>query len=285
MAKAVVMWSLSHRFDPADTSNILLFISFRFIGAESYLGMLDATATVDASDTYVSVVTKIQNAVIARALDYGVVIDVFDMIPVISGTPDHLSTAGNTSGVSLSDNGADQFFRGNLGSLQISGSSAYPYLYFLTSGVLQTGFAGGGATQQFESSVFGTNDVFMRGYASSAAAYAVFEGYGSAGVIVCTNTAVPISIRPNRTEVAKFDANGLNMTAGAQVKNVVAQSGGKSVTNNVTVGGTADQGDDFMSLTLYATDAAAIRNNIYQLWQKVDRMADGLRTLGLLANS
>ncbi len=62
---------------------------------------------------------------------------------------------------------------------------------------------------------------------------------------------------------------------------VVQQTDGATLTNNVTSGGTTNQIDDFTSLTIYATDAAAIRNNIYQLARKVKILTDALRTLGL----
>ncbi len=62
---------------------------------------------------------------------------------------------------------------------------------------------------------------------------------------------------------------------------VVQPTDGATLTNNVTSGGTTNQIDDFTSLTLYSTDAAAIRNNIYQLARKVKIITDNLRSLGL----
>ena len=59
------------------------------------------------------------------------------------------------------------------------------------------------------------------------------------------------------------------------------QVSGANVTNNVTVGGTNDHIDDFTDLTVYATDAPTIRNDIYQLARKVKQLNDGLRLLGL----
>ena len=66
---------------------------------------------------------------------------------------------------------------------------------------------------------------------------------------------------------------------------VVQQVGGVTLTNNVTSGGTTNQLDDFTSLTIYATDAAAIRNNIYQLGRKLKLVTDALRTMGALQNA
>ena len=62
----------------------------------------------------------------------------------------------------------------------------------------------------------------------------------------------------------------------------VKQTSGENLTNNVTSGGTTGQIDDFTSLTVYATDAAAIRNDIYQLARKLKQVNDGLRLYGLL---
>lgn len=61
---------------------------------------------------------------------------------------------------------------------------------------------------------------------------------------------------------------------------VVQQTRGGTLTNNVTSGGTTDQIDDFTSLTVYATDAAAIRNDIYQLARAVRQHDVALRALG-----
>jgi len=60
---------------------------------------------------------------------------------------------------------------------------------------------------------------------------------------------------------------------------VVRQTSGADLTNNVTVGGTTDQIDDFAG-ALYATDAATIRNDIYQLARKLKQINDGLRLFG-----
>lgn len=56
---------------------------------------------------------------------------------------------------------------------------------------------------------------------------------------------------------------------------------GGSITNSITAGGTADTFVNYTDLTVYATDAAAIRNNMYQLAAKVKKMDDALRALGI----
>lgn len=62
----------------------------------------------------------------------------------------------------------------------------------------------------------------------------------------------------------------------------VRQASGANVTNNVTSGGTDDTIANFTDLTVYANDAAAIRNDIYQLARKQKQMNDALRLYGLL---
>lgn len=63
---------------------------------------------------------------------------------------------------------------------------------------------------------------------------------------------------------------------------VVRQASGADLTNNVTSGGTNDTIANYTSLSTYSTDAAAIRNNIYQLARKLKQVNDALRLYGLL---
>ena len=60
------------------------------------------------------------------------------------------------------------------------------------------------------------------------------------------------------------------------------QVSGADLTNNVTAGGTNDTIDNWTNLTTYATDAAAIRNAVYQLARKLAQVNNGLRVYGLL---
>lgn len=64
---------------------------------------------------------------------------------------------------------------------------------------------------------------------------------------------------------------------------VVRQTSAANLTNSVTSGGTDDTIADFTNLTVYATDAAAIRNDIYQLARKLKQVNDALRLYGLLS--
>ena len=54
------------------------------------------------------------------------------------------------------------------------------------------------------------------------------------------------------------------------------------LTNNVTAGGVNDTIANYTDLTVYANDAAAIRNDIYQLARKLAQVNNALRAYGLL---
>lgn len=81
--------------------------------------------------------------------------------------------------------------------------------------------------------------------------------------------------------VTRIEANetGLGFFATAPVAQQVS---GANLTNNVTAGGTDNTIANYTDLTTYATDAAAIRNNIYQLARKLKQVNDALRAYGLL---
>jgi hypothetical protein len=63
---------------------------------------------------------------------------------------------------------------------------------------------------------------------------------------------------------------------------VARQTSGANLTNNVTAGGTNDTITDWTNLTTYSTDAAAIRNAVYQLARKLKQVNDALRLFGWL---
>ncbi len=62
---------------------------------------------------------------------------------------------------------------------------------------------------------------------------------------------------------------------------VVKQTSGANLTNSVTSGGSTDVIANYTDLSIYANDAAAIRNDIYQLAKKLKQINDGLRSYGL----
>jgi hypothetical protein len=63
---------------------------------------------------------------------------------------------------------------------------------------------------------------------------------------------------------------------------VVQQVDGAALTNNVTSGGTTDTIANYTDLSVYANDAAAIRNDLYLLSRKLKIVDDALRAYGLL---
>ena len=63
---------------------------------------------------------------------------------------------------------------------------------------------------------------------------------------------------------------------------VAQQTGGENLTNSVTAGGTTGTIADITDQVVYANDAAAIRNDIYQLARALKQDHDALRLYGLL---
>jgi hypothetical protein len=86
---------------------------------------------------------------------------------------------------------------------------------------------------------------------------------------------------------SKFKVGGTTTGAGVQgigffnTGPAAQQTSGANLTNSVTSGGTDDTIANFTDLTTYATDAATIRNDIYQLARKLKQINDGLRAFGL----
>ena len=98
-------------------------------------------------------------------------------------------------------------------------------------------------------------------------------------LVLGTDAAMPASTSVYVNAPMRMDGN-----VGWFTKTPIAQqTSGADLTNNVTSGGTSDQIDDFTSLAVYATDAATIRNDIYQLARKLKQVNDALRAYGLLS--
>lgn len=84
-------------------------------------------------------------------------------------------------------------------------------------------------------------------------------------------------------EAVRIEASGTAAMIGfLGAAAVVRQVDGAALTNNVTAGGTTDTIANFTDLITYANDAAAIRNDIYQLARKTKIIGDALRLYGLL---
>lgn len=81
------------------------------------------------------------------------------------------------------------------------------------------------------------------------------------------------------TEHLRLGSNKIGFFAATSV---IQQTSGANLTNNVTVGGVNDTIANYTDLVVYANDAAAIRNDIYQLARKLKQVNDALRNYGLL---
>ena len=117
---------------------------------------------------------------------------------------------------------------------------------------------------------------------------------GSQNVLDITNTWV-VATHASRTartvfsiydtaarEALRLEASGTAAMIGfLGSAAVVQQASGANLTNNVTSGGTDDTIADFAG-ALYSTDAATIRNDMYQLARKLKQVNDALRLYGLL---
>lgn len=87
---------------------------------------------------------------------------------------------------------------------------------------------------------------------------------------------------------AKDDTDVIEMNKDDQlgffdVTPIAQQANGADLTNNVTAGGTNDIIADYTDLSVYANDAATIRNNLYQLARKLKVVNDALRDYGLMS--
>jgi hypothetical protein len=83
-------------------------------------------------------------------------------------------------------------------------------------------------------------------------------------------------------EWIRGEASGSAAMVGFLGAAAVVRQTSAALTNNVVASGTTDQFDDFTSLTVYASDAAAIHADIYQLARKMKIHDDALRLFGFL---
>lgn len=261
MPKAVMTNVYQHSGD-GDTA--ILSVTFRFLGAGFDYGTIDTDVTVISTDTAATITTAIQDAVIARAAEYGVTLTSGDIIPVVRGVPDTLMSSANSSTLRIDDNGVDQYLIGSLGALALQSSYASPIL-FLGDGSASMNFSSGGYFKWTDDNIFGTSDLLLQGVPSSASGYMIFEGYNSAGVALSTGgNSNPISMWVNRTKVAEFDAGGLTMVGGVEMNSVAKQT---------------------YSVTNLTTDRAYNANSttVAELADVLGTLIDDLRTIGMVA--
>lgn len=112
-------------------------------------------------------------------------------------------------------------------------------------------------------------------------------GTSGVGVLAIANGTAPGSSPADTGQIYAADWNGAG-TSAIHIRNEeghifkICSQAVNAITNNVTSGGTDDTIANFSDLSVYATDANAIRNNIYQLARKLGQVTDALRTNGLL---
>jgi hypothetical protein len=161
------------------------------------------------------------------------------------------------------------YAQGTIGTakLQVMTADARMFIWAGQAGV--TAFAGGISFnwRQASGAAMGRQDTGTGGsYLRMASNLADMNAVTTAGVVVPVQVWSSIGGNP---------ALGVFGAVAA-----VQQVSGANLTNNVTAGGTNDTITNWTNLTTYSTDAAAIRNAVYQLARKLKQLNDGLRTLG-----
>ena len=113
-----------------------------------------------------------------------------------------------------------------------------------------------------------------------------------------TGGASPLNLNGGALTAGALTATGAStIGSGAGVDTAIGNATGKvgffgsagftvvtqgAITNNVASGGTGGTIDNFTDLTVYANDAATIRNDIYQLSLALANVVGALRSYGLL---
>jgi len=92
------------------------------------------------------------------------------------------------------------------------------------------------------------------------------------------STDAILTVHDNANGVHRFGSTTMGFFGATMV---VKQTSGAALTNSVTSGGTDDTIANYTDLSTYANDAAAIRNNLYQLARKVSQLNTGLQNYGL----
>jgi len=161
------------------------------------------------------------------------------------------------------------YAQGTIGTakLQVMTTDARMFIWAGQAGV--TAFAGGVGFnwRQASGSAMGRQDT------GTGASYLRLAS-NSADINVVTTAGVVV---PVQVWSSSGGAPALGVFGAAAA---TQRTSGANLTNSVTAGGTDDTITNWTNLTTYSTDAAAIRNAVYQLARKLKQINDGLRTLG-----
>lgn len=137
----------------------------------------------------------------------------------------------------------------------------------------------GSATARFTNGSTGSGNILL----GTSTVGAI--GTSGVGVLAIANGTAPGSSPVDTAQFYSADWNGAG-TAAAHFRNEeghivkICSQAVAALTNNVTSGGTTDQITDW-TIVDYATDAAAIRNAIYQLSRKLAEVVTAQRSNGL----
>lgn len=132
---------------------------------------------------------------------------------------------------------------------------------------------------------FGTG-ILLRGQSNATADQSMTDIQAS--WVVATNASRTARVIHNVYDTAAREALRFEASGSAPMIGVlgavasVRQTSGADLTNNVTSGGVNDTIANYTDLSVYANDAAAIRNDIYQLARKLKQVNDALRLYGWL---
>jgi hypothetical protein len=202
-----------------------------------------------------------------------------------------------TQNLTVSPNAADTttgrvLFNGIGLSFNNSGTAGAPTINWGTAGTgiygtsTLTRFSSGGAT----SSEFGSNYVQVFGTTSGTGYYigSMAAGLfvdGASGIYLAVNNFATHRLNISSTGAFQFVNTPSIAFQAAQMgffsAALVSQQTVGANVNNVAASGTTGQFDDFTSLAVYATDAAAIHADIYQLSRSVAQLTVSMRNLGL----
>jgi len=183
-------------------------------------------------------------------------------------------------------------FHGGITVTQGSTNVATPKLLLLTGGAV-TGQGAGTDTPVFDVNIgtitWSTGALATQRFCLFRAPTIAFSGTStatdSATVVIAGAPAAGALATLTRAYALWCQAGGVRFdgtTFGVFGVAPVVQQTAALPTNSVTAGGTTDVYADFTG-AVYTTDAAAIRNDLYQHGQKIIQMNTALRNLGFLA--
>lgn len=127
-----------------------------------------------------------------------------------------------------------------------------------------------------------TDDGFALAGSAGAVGTPVFSWINDANTGLFSPGADALAATVNGTEALRADFNVAVRLGVFGVAPAVRQAGVENITNSVTAGGVDGTIANYTDLVTYANDAAAIRNDIYQLARSLAQAKNALRLYGWL---